>query len=481
MAILIPTIFLGLLSSCDWTGQDKKSQFQNGMAIVKDFSTGKYGYVNNSQELVIEKKYDWAGTFYDGFAIVRLNQKEGLIDKEGQIAIPIEYENLVHLENEFFEVKDDGKAGVFNASNQEIIPTIAYNIVKLHNGKYFEVRLDEEKKSTCLFNTKGEQVTDAKFSCVNRIVGNYAIMNKEDMYKYPTKLAYKLYDLENTNNKINNLQFYDDIMTLNGSNKNELLFKISLKGHDAVIDYLGNFVIPFDKYESISNYGEGLYSVWVEGMQSGYADRNGNLIIKPIFKKAERFSNGKAKVTLKEKTFYIDKSGNCITDCPTQKWLNFHNISSFKIDSSFYSQLIKKGLLESKQEDYLTSIATFTIAMEENPGDYLAYHNRGLSYLMINELDKAEEDFDRSLQYNSTYSASYYLRGNVHQRRGSFYSAISDFEKAIKLNPHNTDSYMKCAILYGKKGNTEKSCEYIKKACELGDYKACTGYSRLCE
>jgi len=100
---------------------------------------------------------------------------------------------------------------------------------------------------------------------------------------------------------------------------------------------------------------------------------------------------------------------------------------------------------------------------------------------MLNELNKAEEDFDKSIQCNPSYSDSYYLRGNVHQRKGNSYSAISDYEKAIELNPYNTDSYLKCAIVYGKQGNRQKSCQYMRKACELGNYDACSGYSRFCE
>lgn len=249
----------------------------------------------------------------------------------------------------------------------------------------------------------------------------------------------------------------------------------------AIIDVKGKAIIPFGKYEYIWNFGENIFSVSVKGILRGYADKDGNLIIKPVFNDTEKFENGKAKVTLKEKTFYIDKNGNCVKDCPTQKWLDFHKISSFKINNSLYSQLIKKGLRESKQEQYLTSIETFSEAIEENPLDYEAYHNRGLSYLMLNELDKAEQDFDKSIQYNPTYSDSYYLRGNMHQRRGSSYYAISDFEKAIKLNPYNAESYMKCAIIYGKQGDTKKSCEYLNKACQLGNYDACSGYSRFCE
>lgn len=95
--ILIFIFLIGFLSSCDKIGQ-----FKNGMATVEDFTSGKFGYVNEDKELVIEKKYDWAGIFYSDFAVVELNGKRGLINKKGHIVIPIEHENVMHLENDFF-------------------------------------------------------------------------------------------------------------------------------------------------------------------------------------------------------------------------------------------------------------------------------------------------------------------------------------------------------------------------------------------
>ena len=473
----IPFLFIGCSS-------DKKGKFRNGMATIQDQSSNKYGYINENNELVIDKKYNTAGDFSSlGFAIVGLHGKKGLINKKGEIAIPFIYDRIMHLEDNYFEVVNNGKSGVYNSKNQEIIPVVAIDIIEVHNGKYFEVKLNQNENSVCFFNNKGKQVTKAKFSDVFKVVNNYAIMQIGKKVEYSTNPTYKIYDLDNPNNPINKLKDYYKIKLINPSNENhKLLFQIR-GGLDknAVSDYMGNMVIPFGKYYSIWEYGEGLFSVSVQGMRNGYADKNGKLVIKPIFEKAGKFENGKARVTLKGKVFYIDKNGNCIEDCPTQKWLNFHNLSDFKINKLLYAQLIEKGLLKSKQEKYAISIEIFTKAIEENPMDYEAYHNRGLSYLMINKLDEALQDFDKSIQFNPTFSDSYYLRGDVYKRRGSSFSAIRDFEKAIELNPDNPDPYMQCAIVYGRQGNKQKSCQYIRKACDLGSYDACSGYSRFCE
>lgn len=40
---------------------------------------------------------------------------------------------------------------------------------------------------------------------------------------------------------------------------------------------------------------------------------------------------------------------------------------------------------------------------------------------------------------------------------------------------------MKLAIVYGKQGERYKSCQFMKKACELGNFDACQGYNKFCD
>src|SRR5690554_4804548 len=172
---IIIIVSIGFLTSCDKTGQ-----FNNGMATIQDFSSNKYGYINESKDLVIEKKYDWAGTFYSDYAVVELNGKRGLINKNGEIVIPLIHDNVQHIfdvkdqsaiytsnygdySSNYFKVTNNGKSGVFNFKNQEIIPTIAFDIIKIVGNKYFIVKLNKEENSVCLFNNKGEQITEAIF------------------------------------------------------------------------------------------------------------------------------------------------------------------------------------------------------------------------------------------------------------------------------------------------------------------------------
>jgi hypothetical protein len=59
--------------------------------------------------------------------------------------------------------------------------------------------------------------------------------------------------------------------------------------------------------------------------------------------------------------------------------------------------------------------------------------------------------------------------------------ALVDYKKTLSLNSKHIDATMKCAIVYAKLTDKTKSCEYFKKACDLGEPKACEGYYKFCK
>ena len=58
------------------------------------YSKAGFGYFNSSGELVIPFNYDYAQAFIGGLAVVKKDNKSGLINHQGDIVIPIEYQRL---------------------------------------------------------------------------------------------------------------------------------------------------------------------------------------------------------------------------------------------------------------------------------------------------------------------------------------------------------------------------------------------------
>lgn len=87
---------------------------------------GKWGYINQSGEVLIQIKYDnvqklfWSYNRYfeNGLATVELNGKNGYIDRQGKIVIPVIYDEAypfsrnkakVKLGNDIFYINKAGK------------------------------------------------------------------------------------------------------------------------------------------------------------------------------------------------------------------------------------------------------------------------------------------------------------------------------------------------------------------------------------
>ena len=58
---------------------------------------------------MIPCKYEYAGGFSDGLALVKLDGKWGFIDKEGHVVIPFEYDDAEDFSEGLAHVEKDGE------------------------------------------------------------------------------------------------------------------------------------------------------------------------------------------------------------------------------------------------------------------------------------------------------------------------------------------------------------------------------------
>jgi hypothetical protein len=168
------------------------SDFSEELAAVQDAQTGKYGYINKKGETVIPFLYDEVGRFghdrdghqaFDGLAYVNIGMtsegrykifsdgKWGLINKKGEVVLPIKYgyispssegiafiyDGEIFIDKQTFDKKSvfSGNLGFINASGTIIIkPQFDFHASMFHNG-VAEVKKDGK---TFYINTKGKKV-----------------------------------------------------------------------------------------------------------------------------------------------------------------------------------------------------------------------------------------------------------------------------------------------------------------------------------
>lgn len=90
-------------------GYDDIDCLSDGLARIE--RDGKYGFIDNTGQVVIPPKYDLAWDFSEGLARVSQNGKAGFIDNTGKVVIPLKYDKADSFYN--------GVAGVLDRSTGE--------------------------------------------------------------------------------------------------------------------------------------------------------------------------------------------------------------------------------------------------------------------------------------------------------------------------------------------------------------------------
>ena len=96
---------------------DKVWPFINGLARVK--LNDKWGYVDNEGNEVVPLMYDFAGFFYEGLARVELKRKCGFVDKTGKEVIPPKYDDVAIFWEGLAPVWLNGKGGFVDVTGKE--------------------------------------------------------------------------------------------------------------------------------------------------------------------------------------------------------------------------------------------------------------------------------------------------------------------------------------------------------------------------
>jgi hypothetical protein len=95
--------------------------------------TGKYGYMDKEGVVKIEPQWDYASDFYMGYGTVSNDSKYGMVDKDGNVVVPIIYQNLGNINTDLqslfnpellIRAKKDGLWGYIDETGTVKIPFI---------------------------------------------------------------------------------------------------------------------------------------------------------------------------------------------------------------------------------------------------------------------------------------------------------------------------------------------------------------------
>lgn len=136
------------------------------------------------------------------------------------------------------------------------------------------------------------------------------------------------------------------------------------------------------------------------------------------------------------------------TEAEDEKWL-------IQIDREF-----QKGKFEE--------VADETKAyLNEYPNSYKGLSLQGWTYIKLNELEKAENCFDKAIRENENCDNAYVGKGVVYRKKGDLKKARDYYHKAIGILPSNPEAFSSLLVIEVMEESYEKAVEYGSKAWSL--------------
>ena len=297
---------------------------ENSTYIVA-FKQGKAGVYENKKILI---NHDYEDIVYDEkneLLILQKFSKQGVSKINGEILVPIEYDNIFFTENYINAQKSDS-VDLYNLNgkkeeNPEYVGKQSfvdnkYEIVSTSNDEY---KIINNEKGTVISN---------EYSYIQYLFNKYFLAQKNNLLGIIDCDGNVIIDFKY--NAIQSIQGYNIIQILNedgtiillNENMKEILkeknasilsvdnyIKVVTKTDIKYLDKTGNFV------ENTTVFKQNELISFKEKDKWGFKDKNGNIVVKPIYQMVTEFNKyGFAGIKTNEKWGVIDKNGNIIKE-----------------------------------------------------------------------------------------------------------------------------------------------------------------------
>lgn len=288
--------------------QSIKSDAQE-IALFSIEEEGKYGFINQSGDVVIDPQYLEVNEFNEGFAGVRIDGRYGFINSKGELALPAIYDYVGRFQQGIADVYLHGEVYFIDYRGDKKFPD-SVNTIRFVNDSVYAITT--KTWNSGLYNIKTKSFTFAPsrqfIYCyydglavvrkhIGEVYGPNVVMNSNP-YRKPQPAQFQKYDVEY-----------------------------------GVINTTGELVVDFGVYDKVYDFINGFAFVKlkekIDSNAYGIIDTTGRLIKlvpkkmlteipfeKPV-KELTRFINGRAFVAYHDNNWYlIDTNFNALNEVP---------------------------------------------------------------------------------------------------------------------------------------------------------------------
>lgn len=307
--------------------------FSEGLLKVKQ--NGKWGYINEDGDQVIQARFKEAGNFSEGLAPVKIGEKYGYIDQSGQLVIAARYSYAATFSEGLAQVGFmRGQNGYIDRDGRiAFTSTKTFKCIKDELSSEGLIKVEGPNKKIGFVDQRGNLIIKPQFDRAYAFIeglaavsvrkkvgfidrsGRFVIQPKYDLIKrfdngYTGVCVGQRWGIiENAaQTEIVRPRFADIQSFHNGR------AAVQVSGKWGFINKYGDMVIS-PKFCETAPFNDNLTPVCVEG-KWGYMDSNGNMAIPPQYqnpnRKANAFSNGMEIAYQGSKCGVIDQNGRFI-------------------------------------------------------------------------------------------------------------------------------------------------------------------------
>lgn len=236
----------------------KESRFQSFSTLEQEvflpvYQNGKYGFVGISGNIRIEPKFEQIIEDYrcesieDFYILFIQNQKQGLMNKRGEVLIAASFDQIENLGNGIFKTKIGEEKGAYHWVGFEILPT-KFQAIEILAGKYLIVKEDEKWG---IYSMNGRQLLKPQFDAIKLLGDNFVSLQKNG--KYLVKHKNRLSDW--MRNPEVNVEVNFETVSL----KTPDFVEVEKNGKKSILNLEEELILPFQKSEI--NYLEGAWGI----------------------------------------------------------------------------------------------------------------------------------------------------------------------------------------------------------------------------
>ena len=129
--------------------------------------------------------------------------------------------------------------------------------------------------------------------------------------------------------------------------------------------------------------------------------------------------------------------------------------------------LANMGMILTAQGKYGDAIQHLDAALIMNPGSFLAYKNRGITYSAMKMMDEALDDFSHALSIDSLDNDVRCMRATVYCFTKDFEKAMSDYLLVLEKDRSNASALEGMANCCLAKGRHDNAIPYLNRLIEV--------------